>query len=210
MVKSLAASMKAHGLGRLAVGDLGQARGGPAPSGHKSHQSGLDVDLWFVTPRSLNRKVLPRKLKLETLGAQDLVTKDQSAVRPQMNARVMSMLHLAADDPRVARIFVHPRIKEALCKRAGKSRAWLRKIRPWWGHRSHFHMRLQCPRSDRLCENQSALPPGDGCEGLEWWFDAKAQAERKKGRAQYRKNMGKAPTMPQQCHEVLRASPSKG
>ncbi len=34
--------------GRLLVGDLGQPRGGPMPNGHRSHQSGLDVDVWFL------------------------------------------------------------------------------------------------------------------------------------------------------------------
>ncbi|MGR9106935.1 MAG: penicillin-insensitive murein endopeptidase, partial [Gammaproteobacteria bacterium] len=31
----------------LLVGDLSQPRGGPMLSGHKSHQIGLDVDIWF-------------------------------------------------------------------------------------------------------------------------------------------------------------------
>ena len=34
--------------GRLLIGDLGQPRGGPMPNGHRSHQSGLDVDVWFL------------------------------------------------------------------------------------------------------------------------------------------------------------------
>ena len=49
--------------------------------------------------------------------------------------------------------------------------AWLSKIRPWWGHNYHFHVRLRCPANDRACENQDPLPPGDGCdESLAWWF----------------------------------------
>lgn len=208
MIKSLAASMKAHGLGRLAVGDLGQARGGPAPSGHKSHQSGLDVDLWYLTPAAVNKARLPKRIRFSSLGALSLVKPDQSGVTADMDARIMSVLRRTASDGRVSRIFVHPRIKQALCKRKGKSSDWLRKIRPWWGHSSHFHVRLSCPASDTLCENQSELPPGDGCKDLDWWFDAKAQAERKKGRAEYRKNMGQGPQMPRQCEDVLRA-PSK-
>ncbi|MDX1607259.1 MAG: penicillin-insensitive murein endopeptidase, partial [Candidatus Competibacterales bacterium] len=35
-----------HGV-RLLVGDLAQPRGGPMDSGHRSHQSGLDADIWF-------------------------------------------------------------------------------------------------------------------------------------------------------------------
>lgn len=32
----------------LLVGDLSQPRGGPHLTGHKSHQIGLDVDIWFL------------------------------------------------------------------------------------------------------------------------------------------------------------------
>jgi len=35
-------------IGTLLVGDLGQPRGGPSLSGHRSHQTGLDVDIWFL------------------------------------------------------------------------------------------------------------------------------------------------------------------
>lgn len=209
MIEGLAASMKAHGLGRLAVGDLGQARGGPAPSGHKSHQSGLDVDLWYLTPPQLNGAQLPKKFRPASFGAVDLVKPDQSGVISAMDARVASVLRRTAKDPRVARIFVHPRIKQALCTRESKSKAWLHKVRPWWGHSAHFHVRLRCPAQDKLCENQAALPSGDGCAELSWWFDAKAQADRKKGRAAYRKNMGQAPSMPAACQTVLQAAAKK-
>ena len=34
-------------LGTVLVGDLGLVRGGPTITNHVSHQSGLDVDIWF-------------------------------------------------------------------------------------------------------------------------------------------------------------------
>ena len=34
----------------IVVGDLSQPRGGPTPSGHRSHQTGLDADVGFVAP----------------------------------------------------------------------------------------------------------------------------------------------------------------
>lgn len=209
VIDRLALSMNTHGMGRLAVGDLGQPRGGPAPSGHKSHQSGLDVDLWYLTPTAVNAKTLPSARNLERLPAQSLVKQDQSGVTAELDSRVLSMLRRTASDRRVSRIFVNPRIKQALCTRETRSKAWLQKIRPWWGHSSHFHVRLHCPSSDKLCENQAKLPAGDGCKDLAWWFDAKAQAERKKGRAGYRKNMGQAPKMPTACQQVLRAPAKK-
>ena len=73
--------------------------------------------------------------------------------------------------PEVARIFVHPGIKQALCRVAGGDRSWLAKVRPWWGHDSHFHVRLACPPGERLCRGQEAPPPGDGCgQDLAWWL----------------------------------------
>src|SRR5262245_63687694 len=46
-LQDLTVAATQQGLGLLSIGDLGQARGGPAPSGHASHQTGLDVDIWF-------------------------------------------------------------------------------------------------------------------------------------------------------------------
>src|SRR6202167_2924761 len=44
-------SVKAHkaaGWPGIRVGDIGQPRGGPALSGHASHQIGLDADIWLT------------------------------------------------------------------------------------------------------------------------------------------------------------------
>jgi len=44
-------SVKAHkdaGWPGILVGDIGQPRGGPALSGHASHQIGLDADIWLT------------------------------------------------------------------------------------------------------------------------------------------------------------------
>ena len=51
-VRELGARVKKLRLPLIAVGDLGQPRGGPAPSGHASHQSGLDADVAFPKLRA--------------------------------------------------------------------------------------------------------------------------------------------------------------
>jgi penicillin-insensitive murein DD-endopeptidase len=48
-------------------------------------------------------------------------------------------------------------------------RAWLAKIRPWWGHDSHFHVRLNCPAGQPGCTRPDPLPAGDGCAEAVWW-----------------------------------------
>jgi penicillin-insensitive murein endopeptidase len=81
-----------------------------------------------------------------------------------------------AREPAVARIFVNPAIKRALCRETGPDLAWLTKIRPWWGHNYHFHIRLSCPSGQLECRSQAPPPPGDGCgKELDWWFTAEAR-----------------------------------
>ena len=54
------------------------------------------------------------------------------------------------------RIFVNAAIKKALCREAKGDRSWLSKIRPWWGHDYHFHIRITCPPGSSECEGQPA------------------------------------------------------
>jgi penicillin-insensitive murein endopeptidase len=46
-IEDLSRSAQQDGWRGLLVGDMGGARGGPMPSGHASHQIGLDVDIWL-------------------------------------------------------------------------------------------------------------------------------------------------------------------
>jgi len=55
------------------------------------------------------------------------------------------LIKRAASYPEVDRIFVHPAIKNVLCGQAGEDRSWLAKVRPWWNHYYHFHVRVACP-----------------------------------------------------------------
>jgi penicillin-insensitive murein endopeptidase len=84
-------------------------------------------------------------------------------------------LRLATEDPRVDRIFVHPTIKAALCRMPDRS--WLHKIRPWYGHDEHFHVRLACPADSPDCTGQAPVPSGDGCDAsLAWWLEPRPPA----------------------------------
>lgn len=80
------------------------------------------------------------------------------------------MIRRAALDARAERIFVAPGIKKKLCETAGSDRAWLSKVRPWYGHHDHIHVRLSCPPGTR-CRKQDPPPPGDGCGApLDYWY----------------------------------------
>lgn len=152
----------------LLVGDISQPRGGPMITGHASHQIGLDADLW-LTPMPSNR--LTREER-EQMSATNVVRPDGLDIDPQTwTPQHTALLRSAATERDVARIFVNPAIKKALCREAGQDRGWLRKIRPTWGHNYHFHIRLACPDGSEGCADQDAPPQGDGCGAeLALWF----------------------------------------
>ena len=152
---------------RLLIGDLSQPRGGPMNGGHRSHQIGLDVDIWFgegPQGRPLSRE------ETEAIPMLSVIQAAEGNLNPaRWSARYRNALKLASEAPEVERIFVNPIIKQALC-RSERDPSWLYKIRPWWGHDEHFHVRLRCPADNPLCRPQEPLPMDDGCDvGLERW-----------------------------------------
>jgi penicillin-insensitive murein endopeptidase len=152
----------------LLVGDMSQPRGGPMRTGHASHQVGLDADIW-LTPmpeREFSRE------EREEMMATVVVAENRKDVDPKVwTPAHVALIKAAAEDAHVARIFVNPAIKKALCREAGNDRAWLSKVQPWWGHDYHFHVRLECPSDDVDCKPQPPRPANDGCgKELEHWF----------------------------------------
>lgn len=147
------------------VGDMSQPRGGPMLTGHRSHQSGLDADIWMLPPRRLDLTATER----ENLSSISTRRMKGAYVNEFWTQGHHEVLKAAASDPRVSRIFVFPGAKVQMCKDAKGDRSWLRKIRPWWGHHYHFHVRLHCPKGMTSCENQKPVPAGDGCDAAESW-----------------------------------------
>ncbi|MCA8906466.1 MAG: penicillin-insensitive murein endopeptidase [Rhodospirillaceae bacterium] len=151
----------AAGLGVMPIADIAQPRGGPI-TGHVSHEIGLDVDIWL-------RLDLPRldPDARNELTAVSLVSPATGEVDPELwTPAHAEAIRLAAIDDRVARIFVNPAIKRALCAMEWEDPSWLRYVVPWQGHDAHMHVRLHCPDDDFRCENQGAPPEGTGCAAL--------------------------------------------
>jgi penicillin-insensitive murein DD-endopeptidase len=167
-VGRLAAEARNEGIGPLLIGDMAQPRGGPMPVGHGSHQNGLDVDIWFRLPaKPLSRSEIEAPRPVSMVGPEGIDRRHWTAAQAHL-------LELAARDPAVDRIFVNPAIKKAMCDAApsGGDREWLRRLRPWWGHDEHFHVRLACPGDSPECFRQTPMPEGDGCGAeLESWLD---------------------------------------
>jgi penicillin-insensitive murein endopeptidase len=174
LVERLAVEARAEdGWNGLLVGDLSQPRGGPMPSGHASHQVGLDADIW-LKPMPERRLTRQERENIKPV----LVVKDHKRIDKAVWTEAhMRLLKRAASYPEVARLFVHPPIKAELCKWATGDRSWLAKVRPYYGHNYHFHIRINCPAGDNSCKNQPPSRPkdGTGCgEELAYWTaDAK-------------------------------------
>ena len=151
----------------LYVGDMSQPRGGPMLTGHASHQTGLDADIWMLPPNRLNLSAAER----ESLSSISMRRASGAFVNSSWTPQHEAILKAAASDPRVARIFLFPGAKVEMCKNATGDRSWLRKIRPWWGHHYHFHVRINCPAGAAGCEDQAPPPPGDGCAEAQGWVD---------------------------------------
>ena len=160
-----AASLR--GWSGLYIGDISQPRGGPMLTGHRSHQIGLDIDIWM---RPANNLRLSRQAR-ENISSISLRRAGGAYVNDNWTEKHHAILREAARDKRVARIFVFPGAKVRMCQDEKGNRAYLRKIRPWWGHHYHFHVRLKCPRGSRGCVDQAAPPKGDGCAEAQQWVN---------------------------------------
>jgi penicillin-insensitive murein endopeptidase len=155
----------------ILIGDISQPRGGPMPTGHASHQIGLDVDVWFWTHPEQNTRLLTVEER-ETLPFVSMLGSNGLVDPTLFTEEKILKLKLAATSPGVERIFVNPAIKTYLCATIAQNKpdadsAWLHTLRPWAGHDEHFHVRLACPpdssNSKNLCVAQAAVAAGNGC-----------------------------------------------
>jgi penicillin-insensitive murein DD-endopeptidase len=183
----------------ILVGDISQPRGGPMLTGHASHQVGLDADIW-LTPmpdRTLTRA------EREEMSAVNMVTDDGLSVdRTHWSARQAGIIQAAAEEPEVERIFVNAAIKKALCQTAHGA-PWMTKVRAYWGHNYHFHVRIACPAGDATCQPQEPVPPGDGCDkSLAWWFTDEALHPRVDPNAKPKPPLTLA-QLPPECRQVV-------
>lgn len=125
---------------------MGMPAGGRFSSGHASHQTGLDVDIWLRFG-PMDDETARDPAGLATL----MVDRDRKIVDERVwTPGQFNLIKLAAQDSRVNRIFVNPAIKVKLCNSEKADRDWLQKIRPWYGHDSHIHVRLSCPQDAKI------------------------------------------------------------
>ena len=164
---------KATGWKGILVGDLAQPRGGPSPSDHASHQTGLDVDIWFMP---MPDHVLSKDER-ENISAINVVADDWKQLNPKTwTPQHIAFIKTAAQQPEVERVLVNAAIKQELCRVEDKNRdGWMAKVRPWYKHHDHIHVRLKCPADSPNCRAQPPVPGDDGCAkgALDYWFSDK-------------------------------------
>lgn len=200
---------KEDGWPGLLVGDMSQPRGGPMLTGHSSHQIGLDADIWF-TPMP-NRTLSQRER--EDISATSMIDGPLKVDATAFTPNHVKVVKRAASYRQVERVLVHPAIKKALCEAAGKDRAWLSKVRPYFGHHYHFHVRIACPKGSGNCRVQDRPRNDDGCgKELDDWFKLLTQPP-KPHPPGYKPPPPRPPLtladLPQECRVVLTSGDSE-
>ncbi len=205
LVKRLADEAKREdGWPGLMVGDLSQPRGGPMFTGHRSHQIGLDADIWYL-PMPTRRLSYKEREEISSIA---LAGRRDTAVGKNFTQGHLKLMKRAASYPEVARLFVHPAVKKALCDNAGEDRAWLRKVRPMWGHNFHFHIRMRCPVGYSGCNGQKEPAAGDGCgSSLKHWLKlvSRPPSPRKKSpkKKKFKLKFGTMAWVPKACRQLI-------
>lgn len=203
LIEKLSRDAVADGWPGLLLGDISQPRGGPMMTGHASHQIGLDADIWF-TPMP-NRRLTPSER--ENMSATSLVNEKTHRVIDKLWTPAHErLLKRAASYPEVERILVNPGIKKKLCDTVTGDRSWLRKVRPFWGHDYHFHVRIGCQPGSPDCKRQEATPASDGCDkSLAWWFTEEPWRPNQNPDAPKARDIMTMASLPKACRAVLDA-----
>jgi penicillin-insensitive murein endopeptidase len=200
LVRELGRAMDARNGRFIMIGDLAQPRGGRMNSSHVSHQNGLDVDIWLTLADSPAEAV---RATPEDRDPPSMLTPKKLALNERFGPDQLFLIKSAAEDPAVDRVLVNPGIKRALCERERDAK-WLRKLRPWWGHDAHMHVRLKCPPGSPHCRQQAPVPMSSGCGSeLAWWFSLEARSPSSSSASS---KPQPAPQPPAQCQTLLRSS----
>ncbi|WP_181234278.1 penicillin-insensitive murein endopeptidase [Enhygromyxa salina] len=144
------------GVHRLAIGDLSAETGGPL-TGHRTHQSGRDIDLGFYfvdAPASYPAEFVPAtRENLDVAATWDLL---EGFVRLADQPGGVALVYLDYDIQRLlypaarrdgwtveqlAEVFEYP---------DGRG-ADGRVVRHLWNHHDHLHVRFACPPGDASC-----------------------------------------------------------
>jgi len=202
-IERLGDSAKKIGWNGILIGDMSQPRGGPMLNGHTSHQIGLDVDIWLTPAPDHELSDEEREFNMASV----VVAEDRRDVDPKLWTHAHTeVVRAAAEDRSVSRIFVNAAIKKAMCREAGTHRAWLAKVRPWWHHDEHFHVRLNCPPESTDCKPQPPVGMEEGCgHELDSWFKEPTLHLKPPPAPSEPKHQMTLASMPAACRQLVKA-----
>jgi penicillin-insensitive murein DD-endopeptidase len=203
-----AAVAKATGWPGILIGDMAQPRGGPLPSGHTSHQVGLDVDIWY---KPMPHRILTTEERNE-MPPTFMIAENGLEVNKNWTPADAAFLRTVAEQPEVERVLVNAAVKKKMCELEGKHHyEWMAKLRPWYFHTSHIHVRLKCPVGSPHCRHQPSVPAGDGCakKDLAYWFSKRALSVKPETPTQKMEHPITMARLPDACRQVLNAPAKK-
>ncbi|MBN4066294.1 penicillin-insensitive murein endopeptidase [Ahrensia sp. AH-315-G08] len=222
LVIRLSQDAKKVGWNGLLVGDMSQPRGGPMLTGHASHQIGLDADIWLnqMPNKRYTYKQRQNVSAVSMLHRRTNGKLDSSRISKKTFSRAQfNLIRTAARYGQVERILIHPTIKRELCRMETGDRKWLYKVRPYWGHHYHMHVRLSCPAGSPGCRPQAKPKNTDGCgKELKYWArllnppkrkktkKPKQTVKKKKPKKKKRKPQIRLADLPKACRVVLHAA----
>ncbi len=199
---------KATGWHGILIGDMAQPRGGPLPFGHTSHQVGLDVDIWYM---AMPDRILSKEER-ENISATRMIAEDGQTVNQNWTPADAAFVRTVAEQPEVERVLVNAAVKKKMCELEGKHHhAWMAKLRPWYFHTSHIHVRLKCPADSPHCRHQPPVPVGDSCakKSLAFWFSKKSLNVKPETPSQKLEHPITMAALPAACRLVLNAPAKK-
>ncbi len=186
----------------LLIADISKKNGGPIFMLHSSHQTGLDADIWFTLYDDKQNLSSQDMASIKPLNMADEKLKSVSSY---WGSNQEDIIKLFAQSEKVDRIFVNYNIKNYYCSKF-RNQDWQKKIRPWWGHNEHFHIRLKCPQGSEECISKGQEIKDDGCgNDLAWWFSDEAKQPKSKKEAEAKLTEEQIlERLPNRCKEILK------
>ena len=148
------------------------------------------------------------KEEREDISASNLVAADWKRLNPQTwTPQHVAFIKAAAEQPEVERVLVNAAIKKELCRVEDKKQhAWMAKVRPWYGHHDHIHVRLRCPADSPNCRHSSRYPAATGAAPRSWTSGSPTRScIRRESRGRRRRQTMLA-DLPPACKDVLDAA----
>ena len=147
---------KAHG---ILIGDISQ-KGGGHMRPHKSHQSGLDVDVGHVRLGKHEVDDQFTSLPPSTIDVKrtwaflKCLIDSKRVARVYMNASVQKVFRAAAEKKQID---VEPYALDVLFQYGSNAggKAFIQSI---GGHVNHFHVRFRCDADDKRCREKDVMP----------------------------------------------------